>query len=110
MNDNISVLISKLSQEDEKVKRNALNQGHYSVMINSQPGKPKALNTLKSRFKAEETSEQIPLELLADKEQEIDQKKIEYLVKEKMRVQLRLEELSHPDFMKNLLLMKEKTE
>ena len=35
MNDNISVLISKLSQEDEKVKRNALNQGHYSVMINS---------------------------------------------------------------------------
>ena len=41
MNDNISVLISKLSQEDEKMKRNALNQGNYSVMINSQPGKPR---------------------------------------------------------------------
>ena len=41
MNDNISLLISKLSQEDEKMKRNALNQGNYSVMINSQPGKPR---------------------------------------------------------------------
>ena len=74
------------------MKRNALNQGNYSVMINSQPGKTRLQNTLKNRhYSSDQTNEQIPLDLLADKELEIDEKKIEYLIKEKTKVQNRLE-------------------
>ena len=53
---------------------------------------------------------QVALNQLADREQEIDEGKVKTLIKEKNKLQNRLVEISHPDFMKDLLIKKEKTE
>ena len=107
MSDNISTLITRLNQEDLKNRRNALHQGNYSLMYGSR--KRSIQSSLKSN-RSPTNGSQVALNQLADREQEIDEGKVKNLIKEKNKLQNRLVEISHPDFMKNLLIKKEKTE